>query len=41
LIYQEITQPYSKRRIPVIQLMREDALAAFRVWEEKPNKIAY
>jgi guanine deaminase len=41
LIYQEITQPYSKRRIPMIQLMREDALAAFRAWEEKPNKIAY
>jgi guanine deaminase len=41
LIYQEITQPYSRRRIPMIQLMREDALAAFRAWEEKPNKIAY
>ena len=41
LIYQEIAQPYSTRRIPMIQTMREEALAAFRAWEEKPNKIAY
>src|SRR5436309_8923707 len=41
LIYREITQPYSTRRIPMIQMMREEALAAFRAWEEKPNKISY
>jgi len=41
LIYREITQPYSTRRIPMIQIMREEALAAFRAWEEKPNKISY
>jgi guanine deaminase len=41
LIYREITQPHSTRRIPMIQMMREDALAAFRAWEEKPNKITY
>src|SRR6266566_4029147 len=33
LIYREITQPYSTRRIPMIQMMREEALAAFRAWE--------
>ncbi len=38
---EEITQPYSTRRIPMIQIMREEALAAFRAWEEKPNKISY
>src|SRR5216117_4588426 len=27
LIYREITQPYSTRRIPMIQMMREEALA--------------
>jgi guanine deaminase len=41
LIYQEITQPYSTRRIPMTQMMRAEALVAFRAWEEKPNKIIY
>jgi len=41
LIYREITQPYSKRQIPMIQMMREEALAALRAWDEKPNKITY
>ena len=41
LIYREITQPHSTRRIPMIQMMREEALAAFRAWEEKPNKMTY
>jgi len=25
----------------MVQMMREEALAAFRAWEEKPNKIPY
>ena len=41
LIYREIAQPHSKRKIPMIQIMREQALAAFRAWEQKPNKIEY
>jgi guanine deaminase len=41
LIYHEIAQPYSRRKIPMIQMMREEALAAFRAWENQPNKIAY
>ncbi len=41
LIYREIAQPHAQRAIPMIQLMREESLAAFRAWEEKPNKIAY
>lgn len=41
LIYREIAQPYSKRQIPMIQMMREEALAALRAWAEKPNKITY
>jgi tRNA(Arg) A34 adenosine deaminase TadA len=40
-IYREIAQPHAQRGIPMIQMMREEALAAFRAWEEKPNKIAY
>jgi len=41
LIYREISQPHSLRKIPMIQLMREEALAAFRAWKDKPDKIEY
>jgi guanine deaminase len=41
LIYREIEQPHSKRKIPMIQMMREEALAAFRAWENKINKVEY
>lgn len=40
-IYREIAQPKTQREIPMIQIMREEALAAFRVWEEKPDKVRY
>ncbi len=40
-IYQEIKCPLAERKIPMIQTMREEALAAFRVWEENPSKILY
>ena len=41
VIYREIAQPHSQRKIPMIQLMRNEALAVFRAWEAKPNKITY
>jgi tRNA(Arg) A34 adenosine deaminase TadA len=41
LIYRELAQPQSQRKIPMIQMMREEALAAFRAWQNKPDKIAY
>jgi guanine deaminase len=40
-IYQEIKRPLAERKIPMIQTMREEALAAFRAWEENPGKILY
>jgi len=40
-IYAEFTQPHAEREIPMIQMMREEALAAFRAWEEQPGKIPY
>jgi guanine deaminase len=40
-IYREIQLPHPQRRIPTLQLMREQALAAFRAWAEKPDKIRY
>jgi tRNA(Arg) A34 adenosine deaminase TadA len=41
LIYSEITVPHASRKIPMIQLMREAALEAFRAWDRQPNKISY
>ncbi|MGB6475799.1 MAG: nucleoside deaminase [Candidatus Sulfotelmatobacter sp.] len=40
-IYREIAQPHARREIPMSQMMREEALAAFRAWETKPNKVEY
>jgi tRNA(Arg) A34 adenosine deaminase TadA len=40
-IYREIAQPHSQRKIPMIQMMREEALMAFRAWKENPGKILY
>ena len=41
LIYRELAQPHSQRKIPMIQIMRNEALVAFREWEDKPDKITY
>lgn len=41
LIYRELALPYSQRKIPMIQMMREEASAAFRAWGNKSNKIEY
>src|ERR1700727_857026 len=40
-LYHEIAQQHSQRKIPMIQMMRQEALSAFRAWENKPNKISY
>jgi guanine deaminase len=41
LIYSELAQPQSQRKIPMIQIMRDEALVAFQAWKNKPNKIEY
>ncbi len=38
LIYHEAARPHSQRQIPMIPLMREQALEAFRAWQEKSDK---
>jgi guanine deaminase len=40
-IYQEFTRPLAERSIPMVQMMREQALAGFHAWQEKSNKIPY
>lgn len=40
-IYDELTIPHGERKIPAMQLMREEALEAFKLWGEMENKIEY
>lgn len=40
-IYREFAQELAHRSIPMVAMMRESALAAFRAWREKPNRIPY
>jgi len=40
-IYQQFARPIGERSIPMVQMMSEDAKAAFRAWQEKTNKIPY
>lgn len=41
LIYEEIPRPHAERKIPLIPMMREEALKAFREWESKVDKTEY
>lgn len=41
LIYNEIPKPVDRRRLPAEQLLRNEALVAFREWQVSPLKIAY
>ena len=41
LIYSELQQSINKRKIPMIQLMRKEALVAFELWDKKTDKVEY
>ena len=41
LIYEEISRPLQEREIEFRQLLREEALKAFKAWEESENKMEY
>ena len=40
-LYREVALPLPDRSLPLTQLMREEALAVFRAWDAKPDKIRY
>lgn len=40
-IYREFDKASPLRSIPMIPMMRDQALEAFRAWQTKPNKIPY
>jgi guanine deaminase len=40
-IFREIAQPTRLRRIPMSQVMRDEALVAFRAWLDKSDRVRY
>jgi len=40
-IYDEINSPAEKRKIPVVQLLHDEAREAFNEWEFKTDKVKY
>lgn len=41
MIYEEIQKAFGDRKIPMIQMMREEAQLVFAEWEKKEDKIRY
>jgi len=40
-IYQELAKPMDQRTMPLISMLRDEALPVFRMWEEKDDKTEY
>ena len=40
-IYEELKRAPESRRIPMIALLRDESLAVFTAWKNKPDKISY
>ena len=41
LIYSEFNKNIGERKIPMIQMMRNEALKAFELWDKKTDKVKY
>jgi tRNA(Arg) A34 adenosine deaminase TadA len=40
-LYREMARPVSRRKLPMKQLLRKEALEVFTEWKNKPDKIRY
>ncbi len=40
-IYEELDLPMEKRKLPLVQMMRNEALGAFKLWSESESKTDY
>ena len=40
-IYEELDKPMDERTVPIVPLLRDEALESFRLWAEKSDKTAY
>ena len=41
IIYSEFKKKINERKIPMIQIMRNEALQAFELWDKKTDKVKY
>ena len=41
MIYEELNKTINERKIPMHQMMREEAIKAFEMWDKKTDKIKY
>ena len=41
LIYSEFNKNINERKIPMVQIMRDEALKAFELWDKKIDKVKY
>ena len=41
LIYTELQKNIDKRKIPMIQMMRNEAIKTFELWDKKTDKVKY
>src|SRR5271156_6297300 len=41
LIYREVSTPIARRKIPMKQLLRAEALKVFKEWKNKTDKVRY
>ena len=41
LIYEELNKNIKERKIPMDQIMRDEALIAFELWDKKKDKVKY
>ena len=41
LIYSELLKDVKKRKISMVQMMRDEALKAFELWDKKTDKVKY
>ena len=40
-IYDELSRPVYGRSVPTVQLLRDEAIQSFKLWEQKSDKIVY
>jgi len=40
-IYDELDKPMAQRKLPLIQMLRNEAIEAFKLWETSPMRIDY
>ena len=40
-LYREVSLPLAERQLAMKQLLRKEALAAFREWQAKPDRMGY